>query len=339
MKNKKDKAYNLQKFTGTGEMPLAPSLPTTTKAMTIYDDPSTVNFSRARIKEGLISRGPTGDLKIRLPEGDLVAFISDYNSLTSKLGPFEQKLFTASRGWLFELNGDKKKLQSNKEISISMDECLKLFGKSPTKDNRKNLARKLFSAGLTLPSLAIISTKDPRNPETCRAKRQNIYSYADGGAHGFTVKFTDEYAEILVQTFYTSVPSYYFEIDERRPSALTLLHKLNNYYNMNRKKIARKSKKKPEELRNYKAILKVPNALRFCPEIPDKETVLETDRHLSKRIIEPFEKNLNYLSSISNGRFKWEYCNRRGSPLKENQLTSNQAKSDEFFNRYILYSM
>ena len=63
--------------------------------------------------------------------------------------------------------------------------------------------------------------------------------------------------------------------------------------------------------------------------LPTYEEVKNTCRRIEKRIIEPFEKNLDYCNEV----FEWEYCNAKGVPLTEEQLADNSY--GEFINRYI----
>ncbi|NCB47872.1 hypothetical protein EOM81_12775 [bacterium] len=50
---------------------------------------------------------------------------------------------------------------------------------------------------------------------------------------------------------------------------------------------------------------------------PSYEKVLSADRHLEQRIITPFENALNASTFI-----KWEYCNAKYEPLKEEQINN-----------------
>jgi hypothetical protein len=63
-------------------------------------------------------------------------------------------------------------------------------------------------------------------------------------------------------------------------------------------------------------ILSVRILLNLCSNIPTPEEVSKTDRHFSKRIIEPFERDLDALGVI----FKWEYCHSDETPLLDNEL-------------------
>lgn len=357
MKNKDKKNLELGTISEPKDTIIAPLVPfIREEKITIYEDVSTLDFTRARItKDHIDDMDKSGNLRIDLPEGELIAIISEYEHLTTlypnivKLNPFAQKILTAANSIHFKRHGNSTTLKKNEEIYISMNECLELFGKAPTKNNRKNFARKLFAAGITLPSIGIIATENPRNPNSCRALRYNIFTYGEGGAHGIKLKYTEEYAEYLTKSYFVELPEWYFRIDERNPTALSLTRKLNHYFKLNLNKTAKSKKKKAADLRNFRVVLSVSNALRYCPEIPDKETVLASDRHITKRIVEPFENTLDYLKTLSKGSFKWQYCNSKGVPLSINQLNGDeiiqeqllgrQNITEDFFSRYILYEM
>lgn len=65
--------------------------------------------------------------------------------------------------------------------------------------------------------------------------------------------------------------------------------------------------------------LKVANVLLAVPDVPSYEEVMGKDRHWDKKIIEPFERDLDELKRL--GVLKsWEYCNARGAVLTKEQL-------------------
>lgn len=57
-----------------------------------------------------------------------------------------------------------------------------------------------------------------------------------------------------------------------------------------------------------------------CPDLPTYESVKEGARQITKRIIEPFERDLDALRDDYEILRKWEYCNKDGKPLTDEQL-------------------
>ncbi len=102
------------------------------------------------------------------------------------------------------------------------------------------------------------------------------------------------------------------------PSAVM---QVNNHRNPNAYYIGRKA----SELKNMNAlhanqgdIISVKTLLENAPYIPSYEEVAATDRAFSRRIIEPFERDLNALQDA----FSWEYCHENGTPLTDEELES-----------------
>lgn len=65
--------------------------------------------------------------------------------------------------------------------------------------------------------------------------------------------------------------------------------------------------------------LKVANILLAVQDIPDYEEVMKKDRHWTKKIVTPVERDLDELIRL--GVLKsWEYCNAKGAVLTKEQL-------------------
>ena len=92
---------------------------------------------------------------------------------------------------------------------------------------------------------------------------------------------------------------------KRNPNSYALLRKIAEHKNMN-------AGKKNEN------IIAVSTLLSACESIPDYESVKQSanNRHVTERIIEPFERDMNALEET----LTWEYCHRNGSPLTEEEL-------------------
>lgn len=102
------------------------------------------------------------------------------------------------------------------------------------------------------------------------------------------------------------------------PYSAALLQ-VNNHRNPNAYYMGRKI----AELKNMNAlhdnsgnIISVKTLLENAPYIPSYEEVAATDRMYTRRIIEPFERDLTALQ----GAFSWEYCHANGKPLTDKEL-------------------
>ena len=76
------------------------------------------------------------------------------------------------------------------------------------------------------------------------------------------------------------------------------------------------------ELKNMNAgkanedIISVKTLLKAAHGLPSYKEVMATDRAVGRRIIEPFERDMNGCENL----FAWEYCHSRGAPLTDDEL-------------------
>lgn len=64
--------------------------------------------------------------------------------------------------------------------------------------------------------------------------------------------------------------------------------------------------------------ISVKTLLGAAPGIPSHEEVMKADRALTRRIIEPFERDMNACEDL----FTWEYCHAKGGLLTDEDLQS-----------------
>ena len=65
-------------------------------------------------------------------------------------------------------------------------------------------------------------------------------------------------------------------------------------------------------------IIAVKTLLAVAPNLPSYEEVMATDRALNRRIIEPFERDMDALEDT----LTWTYCHSNNSPLTDGELAS-----------------
>lgn len=92
--------------------------------------------------------------------------------------------------------------------------------------------------------------------------------------------------------------------NKRNPNSYYFLKKLSEHKNMN-------IGKKNEDTIGVKTLLAV------TPDIPTYEEVLATDRALNRRIIEPFERDMDALDET----LTWEYCHQNSKQLTDEELS------------------
>ena len=86
----------------------------------------------------------------------------------------------------------------------------------------------------------------------------------------------------------------------------------NSYYFL--KKIS--EHKKMNYFKKNADTLSVKTLLGCTPELPSYDEVVNSDRAVGRRIIEPFERDMNELSDL----LRWEYCHSNGTRLTEEEL-------------------
>lgn len=90
---------------------------------------------------------------------------------------------------------------------------------------------------------------------------------------------------------------------KRNPFAYSLGRKVLELKNMN-------AGKPSEDIISVKTLLKAADG------IPSYKEVMASDCAVSRRIIEPFERDLNACENL----FTWEYCHSKGAPLADDEL-------------------
>jgi hypothetical protein len=114
------------------------------------------------------------------------------------------------------------------------------------------------------------------------------------------------------------LPKKYFSM---LPVTSEILYKLHTHARTNKYNKKKKEEKgKRPRARKIFQIINVTTLLEAVGSIPSYEKVINSnDRHVQKRIIEPFEKGLDELLDRK-VLVSWEYCNANGHPLTSEQL-------------------
>lgn len=92
---------------------------------------------------------------------------------------------------------------------------------------------------------------------------------------------------------------------KRNPNSYYLLRKIAEHKNMN---IGKKNEN----------VIAVKTLLSIAPFIPSYEEVMSQDRALARRIIEPFERDMDALGDT----LLWNYCHSNNEPLTNEELTN-----------------
>lgn len=186
-------------------------------------------------------------------------------------------------------------------VSFPLEEYMLKRG---LKDRKE--ARNQVKADLELLQQANIKAEQRKRGNTVYYEFINI---ADSGKidNGFiTFTFGTSFYNMLLSYPVMPYPAKLLQINgKRNPNSSPFGRKIAEHKNMN-------VGKANENIIAVKTLLEVGN-------LPTKEEVMRTDKHLDQRIIKPFERDLDALSDI----FKWHYCHTNGSPLSDNELPPN----------------
>lgn len=187
-------------------------------------------------------------------------------------------------------------------VALSLEEYMKKRGLKDKKEARKQVTddlETLFNAK--------ISFKEKRK----KGQEQDFHDIRIIDSKGIrkgiiTVTFGTAFYNILLGYPIMPYPAQLWELNSKRnPNSFYLLRKIAEHKNMN-------VGKKNED------IIAVKTLLAAAPYLPSYEEVMNTDRAISRRIIEPFERDMDALEDT----LTWTYCHSNNTPLTDEELSS-----------------
>ena len=230
-----------------------------------------------------------------IPQGNLSITIPDFTKLTGfKTSTYQ--LLDALTVALTETGANTP------AVALSLEEYMKKRG---LKDKKE--ARKQAKDDLETLFNATISFKEKR-------KKGQEHDFLDiriidskGIRKGIiNVTFGTVFYKILLGYPIMPYPAQLWELNSKRnPNSFYLLRKIAEHKNMN-------VGKKNEDIIAVKTLLAV------APNLPSYEEVMNTDRAISRRIIEPFERDMDALEDT----LTWTYCHSNNTPLTDEELSS-----------------
>ena len=187
-------------------------------------------------------------------------------------------------------------------VALPLEEYMKKRG---LKDKKE--ARKQAKDDLETLFNATISFKEKRK----KGQEQDFHDIRIIDSKGIrkgiiTVTFGTVFYNILLGYPIMPYPAQLWELNSKRnPNSFYLLRKIAEHKNMN-------VGKKNEDIIAVKTLLAV------APYLPSYEEVMNTDRAISRRIIEPFERDMDALEDT----LTWTYCHSNNTPLTDEELSS-----------------
>lgn len=217
------------------------------------------------------------------------------------------------------------------EIYFDVEAYLTARGKEINTNNKKNLMREVKQYYETLKRITLDFEEYDYNKK--ELKKNNLEIFAGKGSTESFIKRSKNYffilnpflAEYLIEkNFISYFPNNAFNIDiMRHPNALSITNKLSVLYSMNYWK-------------SNKGLVSLKNLLSSISDIPSYEDVSKSNRAYFNRIIEPLEKDLDYLQEL-NILTKWEWANKKREVLTNEQLKSYDYKALE--NCFLSYEL
>lgn len=256
-----------------------------------------------------------------LTEGFFTIFIDKYNELTDGLRLSTHKLFDICVIALTAQNGFREASALETTVVISLDEYMKKCGIPLTKASKDKTRRKV-KEDLDILYNTSIEWSEPSGKETKDYMKMRLIT-TQGIKNGkIIVSFSTEITRYLTNAYIMRYPDAILKISEKNTNSYYFGKKLLLHHSITNNKVKGTSN-----------IISVKALLEATPELPDYGEISKTDRHLSRRIIDPFERDMNALSSF----LRWEYCNARGEPLTSEQ--TSDFNYNAFIGCYVLFEV
>ena len=242
--------------------------------------------------------------RAEIEKDNSILFIENYEKLASELKNSTVKLLQAGILYLSSNNSYRKETQRTikNEVLFSLTEYMELRGLKDRKEARKQVESDLE----TIYNLSIgwkeNSTKNELNFDMMRI----CYRTSIDHRGNILMSFSPEIATYLVNAYELKIPKLYWKLkDKYNPNSSPLLWKISMH-------------KKQNNQRKNENIISVRILLQNAPYIPSYQQIKEEDRMYTRRIIEPLERDLYALENT----LTWEYCNSKGTPLTDKQLSN-----------------
>ena len=272
----------------------------------IRQGPTTNTFTKIKSNNKNTSVDPiTGTATIT--KGNLIVTIPNFRELTDLRTSTHQLLDTFT---MIATNGGMK----NFSVSLPLEDYMEMRN---LKDRKA--AREQVDADLkTLYNISISATEKVGNYKEKSYSNMRVCDANGVSKHGvISFTFGAKFFELLKSYRVMPVQRRIWTINAKKnPYSYYLLRRIMEHKNMN-------VGKKNED------IISVKTLLGCMPGLPSIEEVLLADRAVKKRIITPFERDMNALTDT----LTWEYCQQKKKPFTPEEL--KHFDYNTFSNAYI----
>lgn len=303
-------AVNAQPLSSTTDVLLdnasSPLAPKESNYSMIRQDTTTNALARISSKSNIIKKdfSTTGIIQTKNGKTDLKFIIKEYANITLKNST--SKLLRALQIKLTETG--------NRIIKIPLKEYMEKTGLSDEKEARKSINADLK----TLYNISCEATSPYGKKEHIEFRILDMKGEIKNSV--IIAGFSNAIYEHLMSCPVMPYANDLLKIPNKYTYAYYLGDKINELMKYNQ--IDRTTKDvKPYFIASVKNLLKV----CFDNGMPTYEKVQSTDRAIDRRIITPFENNMDACNCI----FEWEYCNEKGIVLSDTQLSDRTYKNFE----------
>lgn len=239
-----------------------------------------------------------------ITDGAFTLFISGYDSLAGGLRVSVQKLLDIFTMALTQQSDYRGKQAPQTLVSVALDDYMDAMGIPHTKASKDKARRRVKEDLDTLFNCSMEWSEPVKGQQQDFAKTRLCSAVGIQRGRAF-IEFTPAYLQYLTHSYLMQYPRAILQLSE----------KFTNSYHLGRKLLQHRSMYSNQR-KGTADILSVKVLLDHAPELPTFEQVRATDRAYARRIIEPFERDLNALADT----LRWNYCNAGGAPLTEEQL-------------------
>lgn len=234
----------------------------------------------------------------------LTIFIEGYDKLAGGLRVSTHKLLDLCTLQLTQQNDYRGKGVLHTAVDIALDDYIEALGIPHTKASKDKARRRVKEDLETLYSTSLEWQETGTGPLGDFAKTR-ICTMVGIRRGRIQIDFTNAFTSYLTSAYIMQYPRAILQISE----------KFSNSYHLGRKLLLHHSIDSNQR-RGTASIISIRSLLENAPELPSFAQVRATDRAYTRRIIEPFERDMNALHDF----LRWNYCNAKGKPLTEDQL-------------------
>lgn len=207
-------------------------------------------------------------------------------------------------------------VDKNREIELSVEEYMETCGLKDAKEARNQLnrsTRDIYNESVEYTEERWIRKNGKKKKEVIQWHSRIL----DATGVDLTkplvqngkvkVKFAYDIAKMLLYGQLMPYPLALLKVNAKyNPHSYYIGRKMAEHHNMNYWK-------------SNANIIGVKSLVEACPDLPNYEAVMATDKHAKQRIIDPFERDLMNLKEMGI-LASWSYCNHNDQPITQEQV-------------------